>query len=62
MYEKFDLDIKQSNYDWCVRAFSFLEGRLGLNIKFHQEEGQVEGGQIFLFNHLRASKRLSRST
>ena len=51
MYEKFDLDIKQSNYDWCVRAFSFLEGRLGLNIKFHQEEGQVEGGQIFLFNH-----------
>ena len=51
MYEKYDLDIKQSTYDWCVRAFSMLENSLGLNIKFHQEEGQVEAGQIFLFNH-----------
>ena len=51
MYEKYDLNIKQSTYDWCLRAFSVLENRLGLNIKFHHEEGQVEAGQIFLFNH-----------
>ncbi len=51
MYETYDLDIKQSTYDWCVRAFSMLENRLGLNIKFHQDAGQAEEGQIFLFNH-----------
>lgn len=51
MYEQFDLDINQSTYDWCVRAFSMLESHLGLNIKFHQKQGQVEAGQIFLFNH-----------
>ncbi len=49
-YEGFDLEI-QSTYDWCVRAFSVIKNRLGLNIKFHHDEGQVEAGQIFLFNH-----------
>ncbi len=51
MYEQHDLAIKQSTYDWCVQAFSLLQNRLGLNIKFHHDEGQVEAGQIFLFNH-----------
>ena len=62
MHEKFDLDIKQSNYDWCVRAFSFLEGRLGLNIKFHQERAKSKAARFSFSIILRASKRLSRST
>ena len=51
MYDLADLEIKTSTYDWCVKAFSVLESRLGLNIKFHHEDGRAEDGQIFLFNH-----------
>lgn len=51
MYEVADLEINTSAYDWCVRAFSVLRKRLGLNIKFHREDGQADAGQIFLFNH-----------
>ncbi len=50
MYEHQDLEIK-STYDWCIQAFSALESRLGVHIKFHHDEGQTESGQIFLFNH-----------
>ena len=49
-YDSFDLEI-QPTYDWCVWAFSVIKKRLGLNIKFHHDEGQIEAGQIFLFNH-----------
>ena len=28
-----------------------LESWLGLNIKFHHEDGRAEDGEIFLFNH-----------
>ena len=49
-YEGVDFEIG-STYDWCVRAFSVVQNRLGLNIKFHHDEGQIEKGQIFLFNH-----------
>ena len=50
MNQQVDLEIKQT-YDWCVRAFSILRKRLGINIRFHHNEGQIEAGQIFLFNH-----------
>ncbi len=50
MYDDIDLNIKKT-YDWCVRVFSRVENRLGVSIKFHKDEGQVEAGQIFLFNH-----------
>jgi len=49
-YDGADFEIG-SAYDWCVRAFSIVQSRLGLKIKFHHDEGQVETGQIFLFNH-----------
>ena len=49
-YEGVDFEIG-STYDWCIRAFAVVKNRLGLNIKFHHDEGQVESGQIFLFNH-----------
>ena len=51
VYDLQSIDINQTAYDWCVRGFSMLENRLGLNIKFHHEPGQVADGQIFLFNH-----------
>ncbi|MDC0033295.1 alpha/beta fold hydrolase [Alphaproteobacteria bacterium] len=51
MYDLDDLQIKKSTYDSCVKIFSMLQGRLGLNINFHHKEGQAEAGQIFLFNH-----------
>ncbi|MBI3452098.1 MAG: alpha/beta fold hydrolase [Rhodospirillales bacterium] len=46
----YDLEIR-STYDWCVRAFSLVKSRLGVNIKLRHEKGQIETGQIFLFNH-----------
>ncbi len=45
-----DFEIKPT-YDWGVRAFSVVKNRLGVNIRFHHDEGQIESGQIFLFNH-----------
>lgn len=51
MYGSADLEINTSTYDWCVRAFSILQKRLGLNIKFYRQDGQAAAGQIFLFNH-----------
>ena len=46
-----DLAINETTYQRCVRAFSFLHKRLGLNVELHQAEGTAEAGQIFLFNH-----------
>lgn len=37
--------------DWTVRAMSALRARLGLRIKMHHAPGQLDGGEIFLFNH-----------
>jgi esterase/lipase len=38
-------------YEWCVRGFSLLRRRLGMNISVHADEGIIESGQIFQFNH-----------
>jgi esterase/lipase/1-acyl-sn-glycerol-3-phosphate acyltransferase len=46
-----DLTISETTYRWCVRAFSFLHKRLGINIKLHDNTNLMEDGQIFLFNH-----------
>jgi esterase/lipase len=43
--------INEVLYQWCVRAFSLLRGRLGINIKVHDADGHIKHGQIFLFNH-----------
>ena len=51
MHDLADLEIKTSTYDWCAKVFSVLESWLGLNFKFHHEDGSAEVGQIFLFNH-----------
>jgi long-chain acyl-CoA synthetase len=44
-------EINEVLYQWCVRAFSLLRKRLGINIKVHDASGHIQNGQIFLFNH-----------
>ncbi len=44
-------EINETTYEWCVRAFSVLHDRLGINVKVHGADGKIGDGQIFLFNH-----------
>ena len=46
-----EFEINEVVYQWCVRAFSMLRRRLGINIKVHDANGHIKEGQIFLFNH-----------
>lgn len=43
--------ISPSTYEWSVRLFTTVKRLLKVNIKLHHSEGQVQSGQIFLFNH-----------
>lgn len=51
MLSKDDLAINKTAYEWSVRLFSLFQKRLGVRIREHGLEGQLESGQIFLFNH-----------
>ena len=44
-------ELDQSTYKWSVRIFNALRKALKINIRMHHDEGQVEAGDIFLFNH-----------
>lgn len=44
-------EINTSTYQWCIRAFSFLKGSLGVKINCDAAPANIESGQIFLFNH-----------
>ena len=44
-------DINPQTYDWCVRIFDGVRKLLGVRIKMHHVHGQVQSGDIFLFNH-----------
>lgn len=44
-------ELNPRTYDWCVRAFDQVKKLLGVRIKLHHEHGQVEHGDVFLFNH-----------
>ena len=46
-----DFTISEQACDWTVRAMSTLRRRLSINIKMHRRKGQLQNGQIFLFNH-----------
>jgi acyl-CoA synthetase (AMP-forming)/AMP-acid ligase II/esterase/lipase len=46
-----EFEINEPLYQWCVRAFSLLRHRLGINISVHDNGGLLNQGQIFLFNH-----------
>jgi len=43
--------INESSYGRIVRSFDVVRRRLGLNIMVHHDHGQMQQGQIFLFNH-----------
>jgi esterase/lipase len=50
--EGFDeLTINTSTYQWSVRIVSIIKRLLSVNIKMHQDRGQIADGEIFLFNH-----------
>jgi 4-oxalomesaconate hydratase len=44
-------DLNQPVYDWCVRLFERGKKLLGVRILLHHNEGQIDAGDIFLFNH-----------
>ena len=46
-----DFDLNQQTYDWCARAFDQVRKLLGIRIKMHHRRGQIDAGDIFLFNH-----------
>lgn len=46
-----DYALDESTYMWSVRIFNTLRKALKINIRMHHDEGQVEAGDIFLFNH-----------
>jgi 1-acyl-sn-glycerol-3-phosphate acyltransferase len=46
-----EFQINEPLYKWCVKAFTLLRKRLGINIKVHGPDAHMENGQIFLFNH-----------
>jgi len=46
-----DLEIKPSVFGWTVQTLSLIERFLKVNIKLHHAKGQLEEGDIFLFNH-----------
>ena len=46
-----EMKINEPFYQWCVRGFTLLRRRVGMNIAVHAEDGLIEKGQIFQFNH-----------
>ena len=46
-----DLQINQRTYEWSARIFTILKKVFRVNLKLLQSEGQLEAGEIFLFNH-----------
>lgn len=46
-----EFELNEARYQWCVRAFSLVRRRLGINIKVHDADRHFEAGQIFVFNH-----------
>ncbi len=46
-----DMPIHPTTYRWTGRFMRFLRRVLGVNIRLHHDEGQVEDGEIFVFNH-----------
>lgn len=46
-----DYQINPQTYEWSARAFRTVSKWLGVNLKLHHDKGQIEAGDIFLFNH-----------
>ena len=46
-----DLRISPASYSWTGRTMDLLRRVLSVNIKLHHQTGEVDAGDIFLFNH-----------
>lgn len=46
-----DVPISPKAYQWTGRFMRFLRHVLKVNVKLHHDAGQVEAGDIFVFNH-----------
>jgi esterase/lipase len=46
-----ETEISASAYSWSIRLLSIVERMLSINIKMHHVKGQLEEGEIYLFNH-----------
>ncbi|MBK8019443.1 MAG: alpha/beta fold hydrolase [Betaproteobacteria bacterium] len=51
MPSELDLPINPSAYEWSGRFMRFLRRVLKVNIRLHHDEGQIDSGDIFVFNH-----------
>jgi esterase/lipase len=46
-----NLRINQATYEWTGRFMTALKKILRVNLQLHQNPGQINAGEIFLFNH-----------
>ena len=44
-------EISPGAYQWTSRLFDLLRKFLKVNVRLHHDEGQLERGDIFVFNH-----------
>jgi esterase/lipase len=44
-------EISPAAYEWTSRLFDLLRKFLKVNVRLHHDEGQLENGDIFVFNH-----------
>lgn len=51
MLSEADLRINPTVYEWTGRTITLLRKVLKVNVKLHHARGQLEAGEIFLFNH-----------
>lgn len=49
--EREDLQFQEDIYEKCLKIFDAIDNYLGIKLYVHAEEGILEDGQIFLFNH-----------
>jgi esterase/lipase len=45
------LAINEPFYQWCVKGFTALRKRIGMNIRAHDDDNAMADGEIFVFNH-----------
>ena len=45
------LTINDNSYSWVAKSVHAVRKRLGLKIKVHEDNGMIQNGHIFLFNH-----------
>ncbi len=51
MLSEADFRINPTVYEWTGRTITLLRKVLKVNVKLHHVRGQLEAGEIFLFNH-----------